>query len=182
MGVAQKCRLDTFTFPSLNVQGGHLVACPFPYTRPCNHLFPSVQICTKFHYSHSPIAERLTHHTTLEMIWTVIPTIIVLFIAVPSLTLIYSLDQHTDRPGAWERGHWASATPLGPCSFASQFSHGPAAGTGFSFSALPFTCKATRSRFVWLISPCLAGLTVKVIGRQWYWSYEMHDHLQASAE
>jgi heme/copper-type cytochrome/quinol oxidase subunit 2 len=24
----------------------------------------------------------------------------------------------------------------------------------------------------------LAGLTVKVIGRQWYWSYEMHDHLQ----
>ncbi len=23
-----------------------------------------------------------------------------------------------------------------------------------------------------------AGLTVKVIGRQWYWSYEMHDHLQ----
>lgn len=22
------------------------------------------------------------------------------------------------------------------------------------------------------------GLTVKVIGRQWYWSYEMHDHLQ----
>lgn len=22
------------------------------------------------------------------------------------------------------------------------------------------------------------GLTVKIIGRQWYWSYEMHDHLQ----
>ena len=43
--------------------------------------------------------EKLTHHTTLEVIWTVIPTAIVLFIAVPSLTLIYSLDQHTDRPG-----------------------------------------------------------------------------------
>lgn len=78
------------------------------------------QIATKFHYSRQLKPEKLTHHTTLEVIWTIIPTIIVLFIAVPSLTLIYSLDQHADRP----------------------------------------------------------GLTVKVIGRQWYWSYEMHDHLQ----
>jgi heme/copper-type cytochrome/quinol oxidase subunit 2 len=43
--------------------------------------------------------EKLTHHTTMEVIWTIIPTIIVLSIAVPSLTLIYSLDQHADRPG-----------------------------------------------------------------------------------
>ncbi len=27
-------------------------------------------------------------------------------------------------------------------------------------------------------SPACAGLTVKIVGRQWYWSYEMHDHLQ----
>mmetsp|Transcript_17396 Transcript_17396/g.29840 ORF Transcript_17396/g.29840 Transcript_17396/m.29840 type:complete len:280 (-) Transcript_17396:160-999(-) len=78
------------------------------------------QISTKFHYSRQLKPEKLTHHTMLEVIWTIIPTIIVLTIAVPSLTLIYSLDQHTERP----------------------------------------------------------GLTVKVIGRQWYWSYEMHDHLQ----
>ncbi|KAL6752690.1 cytochrome C oxidase subunit II, transmembrane domain-containing protein [Haematococcus lacustris] len=78
------------------------------------------QISTKFHYSRQLKPEKLTHHTTLEVIWTIIPTFIVLSIAVPSLTLIYSLDQHNDRP----------------------------------------------------------GLTVKVIGRQWYWSYEMHDHLQ----
>lgn len=77
-------------------------------------------IATKFHYTKQLKPEKLTHHTTLEVIWTIIPTIIVLSIAVPSLTLIYSLDQHADRP----------------------------------------------------------GLTVKVIGRQWYWSYEMHDHLQ----
>lgn len=78
------------------------------------------QFCTKFHYSRVLKPEKLTHHTTMEVIWTVIPTIIVLCIAIPSLTLIYSLDQHTERP----------------------------------------------------------GLTVKIIGRQWYWSYEMHDHLQ----
>uniref|UniRef100_A0A7S3R0X4 Cytochrome c oxidase polypeptide II n=1 Tax=Dunaliella tertiolecta TaxID=3047 RepID=A0A7S3R0X4_DUNTE len=78
------------------------------------------QLATKFHYTKQLKPEKFTHHTTLEVIWTIIPTLIVLSIAVPSLTLIYSLDQHTDRP----------------------------------------------------------GLTVKVIGRQWYWSYEMHDHLQ----
>jgi heme/copper-type cytochrome/quinol oxidase subunit 2 len=57
------------------------------------------QIATKFHYARQLKPEKLTHHTTLEVVWTIIPTIIVLFIAVPSLTLIYSLDQHTDRPG-----------------------------------------------------------------------------------
>ncbi|KXZ48628.1 hypothetical protein GPECTOR_26g531 [Gonium pectorale] len=78
------------------------------------------QIVTKFHYTRVLKPEKLTHHTTLEVIWTIIPTLIVVLVAIPSLTLIYSLDQHTERP----------------------------------------------------------GLTVKIIGRQWYWSYEMHDHLQ----
>uniref|UniRef100_A0A7S3R115 cytochrome-c oxidase n=1 Tax=Dunaliella tertiolecta TaxID=3047 RepID=A0A7S3R115_DUNTE len=84
------------------------------------HTTSALQLATKFHYTKQLKPEKFTHHTTLEVIWTIIPTLIVLSIAVPSLTLIYSLDQHTDRP----------------------------------------------------------GLTVKVIGRQWYWSYEMHDHLQ----
>lgn len=77
-------------------------------------------IVTKFHYTRQLKPEKLTHNTTLEVIWTIVPTLIVLSIAIPSLTLVYSMDQHSDRP----------------------------------------------------------GLTVKVIGRQWYWSYEMHDHLQ----
>ena len=40
-------------------------------------------------------------------------------------------------------------------------------------------CKAPRlePQPIILALVC-AGLTVKVIGRQWYWSYEMHDHLQ----
>ena len=32
------------------------------------------------------------------------PTIIVLSIAIPSLTLIYSMDQHNDRPGERRKG------------------------------------------------------------------------------
>lgn len=58
-----------------------------------------LQIVTKFHYTRQLMPERINHHTTMEVIWTIIPTLIVLFIAIPSLTLIYSLDQHTDRPG-----------------------------------------------------------------------------------
>lgn len=77
-------------------------------------------IIYNFHYTKQQFPEKLLHNTTVEVIWTIIPVLIIVAIAIPSLTLIYSLDQHTDRP----------------------------------------------------------GLTVKVIGRQWYWSYEMHDHLQ----
>jgi hypothetical protein len=78
------------------------------------------KIVYKFHYTRQPMPEKVMHQNTLELIWTILPCIVIMMIAIPSLTLIYSLDQHTDRP----------------------------------------------------------GLTVKIIGRQWYWSYEMHDHLQ----
>jgi len=63
----------------------------------------------------------VSHHTTLEIIWTIIPTIILIFIAVPSLTLLYSMDE--------------------------------------------------------LQKP---SVTLKVIGRQWYWSYEYTDALEAA--
>jgi heme/copper-type cytochrome/quinol oxidase subunit 1 len=63
----------------------------------------------------------VSHHTTLEIIWTIIPTIILIFIAVPSLTLLYSMDE--------------------------------------------------------LQKP---SVTLKVIGRQWYWSYEYTDALESA--
>lgn len=58
----------------------------------------------------------VSHHTVLEVIWTVIPTLILVSIAVPSLALLYSMDE--------------------------------------------------------LQKPTV---TLKVIGRQWYWSYEYTD-------
>lgn len=63
----------------------------------------------------------VSHHTVLEIIWTVIPTIILVFIAIPSLALLYSMDE--------------------------------------------------------LQKP---SVTLKVIGRQWYWSYEYTDALESS--
>jgi len=70
-----------------------------------------------------PVPERFTHSATLEIIWTIIPAIILLAIAAPSFSLLYSLDE--------------------------------------------------------VIDP---DLTLKVVGHQWYWSYEYSDPLLADDE
>lgn len=61
--------------------------------------------------------DNITHNTPIEIIWTIIPTIILLVIALPSFTLLYSMDEQFD-----------------------------------------------------------PQITLKVIGRQWYWSYEYTDN------
>ena len=62
------------------------------------------------------IAHGITHHTILETVWTIIPTLILLFIATPSFALIYALDE--------------------------------------------------------VVEP---QVTLRVVGRQWYWTYEYPD-------
>ena len=64
----------------------------------------------------NPVSHRLVHASVLEIIWTVIPALILVVIAIPSFSLLYSIDE--------------------------------------------------------IIEPLF---TVKVIGHQWYWSYELLD-------
>ena len=71
----------------------------------------------RFRASRNPIATTTTHHTGLEIAWTVVPILILVVIAVPSFRLLY----------------YAEAPPD-------------------------------------------AAFTVKVTGRQWYWTYEYPDH------
>jgi cytochrome c oxidase subunit 2 len=77
------------------------------------------RICIGFHYTKQAVPEKFNHHTNLELVWAILPSLIILLIALPSLTLIYSFEDRVDQP----------------------------------------------------------ALTVKVIGRQWYWSYEMKEHV-----
>jgi len=70
----------------------------------------------RFHASRNPVATNVTHHTGLEIAWTIIPILILVVIAVPSFRLLYYSDKAID-----------------------------------------------------------AGLTVKVTGHQWYWSYDYPD-------
>jgi len=70
-----------------------------------------------YHEESSTNSEMFTHSTSLEIVWTIVPALILLVIAIPSFALLYSLDEH--------------------------------------------------------IAP---ALTLKVIGHQWYWSYEYSDY------
>lgn len=80
------------------------------------------RIVTGFHHTLQPMPERFNHHTNLELVWAILPSIIVTLIALPSLTLIYTFDDLVARP----------------------------------------------------------ALTVKVVGFQWGWRYEMKEHVQLS--
>ena len=70
-----------------------------------------------FNFKKNPFPSELTHATTIEIIWTITPSLILMLIAVPSFALLYSMDE--------------------------------------------------------VIDP---SVTVKVIGHQWYWSYEYSDY------
>ncbi len=73
-------------------------------------------IVVRFRASKNPVPSKTTHNTLLEIIWTVIPIIVVIAIVVPSIRLLYYVDrtEHAD-------------------------------------------------------------MTLKVVGYQWYWSYELPD-------
>ncbi len=77
-------------------------------------------VCLRFRKSANPMPKRFSHNTMVEIIWTVIPIIILVGIAIPSLRLHYQ--------------YYNNETKIN--------------------------------------NP---DLTIKVVGHQWYWSYEYPD-------
>lgn len=75
------------------------------------------QVIFNFNENANPVPKRFTHSSLLEIVWTIIPAVVLLLIAIPSFALLYSLDE--------------------------------------------------------VIDP---AVTLKVIGHQWYWSYEYSDY------
>ncbi|MSP83923.1 MAG: cytochrome c oxidase subunit II [Alphaproteobacteria bacterium] len=76
-----------------------------------------IYVFVKFNARSNPTPSRVSHNTFLEFAWTVVPIIILVVIAIPSIRLLY----------------YSDTTPE-------------------------------------------AGLTIKAIGHQWYWSYEYPDN------
>tara|TARA_Y100000385_G_C13096466_1_gene641639 strand:- start:2050 stop:2877 length:828 start_codon:yes stop_codon:yes gene_type:complete len=70
-----------------------------------------------FHHKKNLTPSKISHGTTIEIIWTVTPSIILMIIAIPSFALLYSMDE--------------------------------------------------------IIDP---SVTLKVIGHQWFWTYEYSDY------
>lgn len=50
----------------------------------------------RFNAKRNPVPSKRSHHTVLEIIWTLIPVAILGFIAVPSLKLLYFMDRTED--------------------------------------------------------------------------------------
>lgn len=74
-------------------------------------------VMIRFNARSNPVPSKTTHNTLVEVLWTVLPIIILVGIAIPSFRLLYFADRTED-----------------------------------------------------------AELTVKIIGHQWYWSYEYPDN------
>lgn len=77
------------------------------------------QVLLNYSESVNKVSNKFTHSSLLEIIWTIVPAIVLVFIAVPSFSLLYSTEE--------------------------------------------------------LINPTV---TLKVIGHQWYWSYEYSDYAE----
>lgn len=50
-------------------------------------------VCIRFRASKNPIPSKTSHNTFIEIIWTVIPVIILIIIAVPSFRILYYVDE-----------------------------------------------------------------------------------------
>lgn len=74
-------------------------------------------VAFRFNAAKNPVPSRASHNTVIEVVWTVLPVIVLVVIAVPSFRLLYFGDHTRD-----------------------------------------------------------AEMTLKIIGRQWYWDYEYPDH------
>lgn len=68
-----------------------------------------------FHYKKNPIPQRIVHGTTIEILRTIFPSIIPMFIAIPSFALLYSMDEVVVDPAITIKaiGHqWYRSAPL----------------------------------------------------------------------
>ncbi len=50
-------------------------------------------VCIRYNAKANPVPSKTTHHVGLEIVWTIAPVIILLFIAIPSYKLLFYLDR-----------------------------------------------------------------------------------------
>ncbi|GAB4185591.1 MAG: cytochrome c oxidase subunit II [Thalassobaculales bacterium] len=55
-----------------------------------------VYVMVKFNAKANPKPSRTTHNTLIEVLWTVVPIVILVVIAVPSFRILYTLDKTTE--------------------------------------------------------------------------------------
>src|SRR5919108_5861590 len=53
-------------------------------------------VIVRFRHDRHPVATRTSHNTVIEMLWTVVPVLILVIIAIPSFKLMYYMDRVPD--------------------------------------------------------------------------------------
>ena len=74
-----------------------------------------VRVLWHFYYEFHPFPQRIVHGTTIEILRTIFPSIIPMFIAIPSFALLYSMDEVVVDPAMTIKaiGHqWYRSAPL----------------------------------------------------------------------
>ncbi len=56
-------------------------------------MFLLLYVIVRFRASRNPVPSRTTHNTTIEVLWTVIPVVILVVMAVPAFKLLYYVDR-----------------------------------------------------------------------------------------
>ena len=52
-----------------------------------------VYVIWRFNHQRNPVPSRTSHNTVIEMLWTVVPVLILIIIAIPSFKLMYYMDR-----------------------------------------------------------------------------------------
>lgn len=48
--------------------------------------------CIRFYHKNNPLPNKFSHNTLIEVIWTIVPVILLIIIAIPSFKLLYYVD------------------------------------------------------------------------------------------
>jgi len=48
--------------------------------------------CIRFHHKNNPVPNKFTHNVGMEILWTIVPCILLIIIAIPSFKLLYYVD------------------------------------------------------------------------------------------
>ena len=54
-------------------------------------------VIVRFHHQRNPVPTRTSHNTVIEILWTVVPVLVLVMIAIPSFKLMYYMDRVPDQ-------------------------------------------------------------------------------------
>ena len=51
-----------------------------------------VYTCIRYHHKNNPVPRKFSHNVLIEILWTIVPVIILIIIAIPSFRILYFID------------------------------------------------------------------------------------------